>query len=263
MMEGNYGKYLVVCRQAVADPEVYKDFKNNPGYSYALEHPNYQAQGQSFLEVALSEAKKHGITDIPWPLILCNDAVGNPERFVYKLTDSLTADVSPTTLRYVKTAMLILPHLAASYDGEVDIVEIGGGYGGQAVVLFAMAQLFGVKIASYTIFDLENASKLQQKYISEFREHVPADKFEFRPYGQSSFDVKPNSFVISNYCISEIQEPIRDHYLSTTFKNVTHGFMSWNHALGGTPVSKQLYDNYNVRTTQEVPRTGPNLDVYF
>jgi hypothetical protein len=263
-MRGNYGPYSKICELASQDEEVFKMFKSHPEYSYVLEHPNYNDFGKQFLRTIKKYCSELQLV-LPWEKILVNDYLGTPEVFSYDFTNELTTSASPTTLRYVKTAIQILRHLKSKYDGDdINIVEIGGGYGGQAFVLFTMASLFDVNIKSYTMFDLEASSKLQRKYIHNLSDHIQTDKFDFRMYNKSSFSIKENSFVISNYSLSEVDETVKQSYFTNIFPNITGGFFCWNFGLTENPVSEFLSRNYYLTIEPENnPRTGPNVFVMF
>jgi hypothetical protein len=263
-MKGNYGPYTQLCEIASQDDEMFKVFKSHPDYSYVLEHPNYNEFGKQFLATIKTQCAELNLV-LPWDKIIVNDFLGTPEVFSYNLTDELTTDVSPTTLRYVKTAIQILSHLQNKYNGDdIDVVEIGGGYGGQAFVLFTLASLFNVTIKSYTMFDLEASSNLQRKYISSLSEQIPSELFDFRQYNKSSFEVKDNSFVISNYSLAEVDESVKQCYFNNLFKHISRGFLCWNFGLTENPVSDFLYNKYDMLIEPEhSPRTGPNVVVMF
>lgn len=92
-----------------------------------------------------------------------NDRLGNAEKFfIYPF-----GMVSPTTLRYLHHAVLVLKRLKTAGHSKVSIVEIGGGYGGLAYVFRRLAAHREVEVLSYTIIDLPEPRRLQQAYLQE------------------------------------------------------------------------------------------------
>jgi hypothetical protein len=103
---------------------------------------------------------------------------------------------------------------------NVDIIEIGGGYGGLCFFIRKLASLFELTVRSYTIFDLEEPSKLQKKYL----ENMGYFDTNFR-----SENLQKNSFLISNYAFSGIPMYLQKQYTNNVLNPYTsHGFLAWN-----------------------------------
>jgi SAM-dependent MidA family methyltransferase len=127
-------------------------------------------------------------------------------------------------LRYLYHAHLILTHLKSS--SLTDIVEIGGGYGGLYLAIDFLYTKYDVEIKSYSIIDLEIATNLQKKYISNFNTKIPVFFYKSQLFG-ADID-KKDLFLISNYCFSEINMDLQKKYVEILFNKVVHGFMCWN-----------------------------------
>ncbi len=245
-----YSRYQAsIISQLEMTPEEL-DFKSNGDYRAILEHCS-EAQGNAYLD----EIKKH------FP----NFYEQNQEtiKTVCSLNDkygkTIKADFqdficcSPSNLRYVFHALLILKNIKSHGLNKVDIIEIGGGYGGLCFVLHSLAPLYGITIDSYFIFDLLEASLLQEKYLGLL-------DIKNTRFGQidNFSDLKTNSYLVSNYAFSEISEDLRREYTEKVLNPYTsHGFLAWNFI--------DVYaflNNSLIEAEKEYPQTGGGRNYY-
>ncbi len=234
-----YNPYENICRLAVQQDDIFNNFKNLRDYTYVLEHKNYGGQGQAFLSNIVKK-RANILQYLPWKKFQENDLVGNPEVYNYlSLSKYIKLDhynFSPTTLRYVMIGLDMVKFL----ENDMNIIEIGGGYGGQCKILYDLARYFNVRINSYTIVDLESSSKLQRKYL---------ERFDLDVVCLHECPNKKYDFVISNYALGEFPINIQNVYIENIVKNSSHGYIIWN--------SEELHDyfsNFNIEA--EVPLTG-------
>ena len=133
-----------------------------------------------------------------------------------------------------------------------NIVEIGGGYGGLSFYLHNLSKLFSIEIKTYTIFDLDIITRLQKEYLKQF--NIDVNTFTL----SENFNIQPNSFLISNYAFSELNDSIRSEYVNRVIPHCNHGFLAWNFI----PIYN--FTNQTYRYENERPTTGPNnYFVYF
>ena len=177
-----------------------------------------------------------------------NDEFGKP--ILYDFPEFGKCGLS--NFRYIYHAILILEHMKEKNLEKVDIIEIGGGYGGLCFFLYNLSKFFNITISSYSIFDQEDVIQLQQKYLQNLG--ITINTFTI-----DSFEVQKNSFLISNYALSKFEENIRNKYVEKVIKPyVKDGFLCWNFI----PFYK--FCDLPFKTTEEVPSTYPgNLYVYF
>jgi putative sugar O-methyltransferase len=199
--------YLKVCKQAAEDDSVFASFKRNPAYTKILEHTS-KAQGQiywdyikSYCDYAERETKAFAT----------NDNYGLPHTFQYD-----GWQLSPTTIQYIYVVVRILNSLGESVYPS-DVVEIGGGYGGQCKI-FRDWYFKG----SYSIIDLPEVCQLQRKYLSKFNISANIYEPDGYPVGRT-YDL-----VISNYALSEVTEPLQTQYVRDILLNSTHGYITCN-----------------------------------
>ena len=182
--------YLKACKEAKIE-----DFKNDWRFRPIFEHC------KKFIAVQYVEMVRRNNPDllkVQWT----NDRIGDP--FLQEISGWYG---STSTAQY----MGVLSNLIVLYKtlGDLDILEIGGGYGGQALCIL---DIFCPK--SYTILDLPEVNELQEKVLKgtivKSVSTIPKKKYDL---------------VISNFALSEIpdQEPYQK-----LLKRCTHGYITCN-----------------------------------
>ena len=246
-MSDFYANYLKVCQDAVDDDLMFKKFKHHTDYTLVLEHVS-PSDGINYI----SEIRK------TYPSLLnhinkfaTNDNIGNPNVYPFK---ELGLNMSPTTLRYIKV-LADLMNLFGRLD-DINIVEIGVGYGGQCKIIEDIAEP-----KSYTLIDRHEALLLSEKYLK----HHKAKKIILREADDSSkihYDL-----CISNYAFAEIPRAYQNFYAENIIKNSDMGYMTCNifgYGDPNEPMTKEdimsLRQNYNI--LPEVPLTAVNNIVY-
>jgi hypothetical protein len=135
---------------------------------------------------------------------------------------------------------------------------VGGGYGGLCLAIDFLSKLRSIKIKSYTIIDLEEANKVQATYLENF-----ILQYDVTFLSASDYKNKLKStdyFLISNYCISEINEVLRRDYTMFLFPFVESGFITWNMI----PLDQNMFKDFRISVEAERPLTGEfNLYIHF
>jgi hypothetical protein len=203
--------YQNFCEQAASDDKVFSNFKRSPIYQDVLEHVTCQ-QGLNYLAIVqkndpdfLSHCDQ----------IMANDRIGNPVLFNYSPFGSF----SPTTLRYLKVAADLRREFGDL--SQFDIVEIGGGYGGQCKLLFELTGF-----ASYTLIDLPECNHLSRKYLNQMNvenvNYIDCDQLELSGH----YDL-----VISNFAFSEVEREEQLPYMHRILNPTPRGYMTGNFRL--------------------------------
>lgn len=155
-----------------------------------------------------------------------NDSYGSPILFDYPGIGRF----SPVTLRYLKVVS-DLERIFGDLTG-MRVVEIGGGYGGQARLL-----LERWAVASYTIVDLEPVLWLARRYLSTSGDY-PSVSF----LAPGDIEAATIDLCISNYAFSELRRdvqsayaellvsPARRGYITCNFISALHDVDSWSKA---------------------------------
>lgn len=216
-------EYADFCLAAANDENLFKNFKQNHIYRRILEHVT-PALGWQYYNLLTDETKAlipeaHKINDI------CNpDLMEVPE-----------GPVSPTTLRYLKVVQDLKE---LNFELE-SIVEIGGGYGGQACLINAFLPCVGDthRAEGYTVYDLAGPASLQNRYN--------LFKFDFCAFGFETLEImKPQKYdlVISNYAFSELNREIQDIYLEKVILPAKHGYLTYNPGQGFEYSLSEIYE---------------------
>lgn len=209
----DYSAYLKVCRDAVIDEEIFNTFKRHPDYVPILEHVTYE-QGLVYIDEITRE----------FPYLLqhferfaTNDILGKPHLRYYP---GIALDISPTILRYIKV-LADLMNLFGRLD-DLNIVEIGGGYGGQCKIIHDICIP-----KSYTIIDLPEASLLCKKYLNAQKSiRTGIDNVIFREVNNMQ-EVRYD-LCISNYAYSEMNRKYQDLYTEKIIRFSDRGYMTCN-----------------------------------
>ena len=229
------------------------DFRRKYDYREILEHVTY-TQGKSYLEQIQEYSPQNYIELIEKNK--ANDLFGNPYEYQY----SGVGRVSPTTLRYISTAIDIFETIRLKEESV--IAEIGVGYGGQAAIL---ERMYG--ISNYSAFDLPSVIQLSNVYLNSVN-----SKLKFTSPGLSSDKNTTWDVVISNYAFSELHRDLQLSYIERVIAKSKSGYMIMNSGrsnITGRSEGKLSFDeirNYipNLQVKEEVPLTGPdNYIIYW
>jgi hypothetical protein len=141
-----------------------------PEYTKILEHTT-EHYGHEYIKLMFDEFDREVLL-LDWTKLKENDSIGNPNIVNFsELNPYLILNdchYSPSTIYYIYRGLHIIKHLLKNAGDNTNILEIGGGYGGQCKLLLDMCNMLNIKINSYGIIDLSDSSKLQRKYLSTF-----------------------------------------------------------------------------------------------
>lgn len=229
------------------------DFRRKYDYREILEHVTY-TQGKSYLEQIQEYSPQNYIELIEKNK--ANDLFGNPYEYQYPGVGR----VSPTTLRYISTAIDIFEIIRLNKESVV--AEIGVGYGGQAAIL---ERMYGIRY--YSAFDLPSVIQLSNVYLNSVN-----SKLKFTSSGLSSDKNTTWDVVISNYAFSELHRDLQLSYIEHVITKSKSGYMIMNSGRSNITgrsegkLSLNEIRNYipNLQVKEEVPLTGPdNYIIYW
>lgn len=149
-------------------------------------------------------------------------SIGQPDLF---FSEIINRNMNANTARYIYHALLIRKYINRRLSNtKLQIVEIGGGYGG---LCFWLSKLIPECIHSYEIVDLEIVSRLQNRCLDKWGINCSYlnDPLQWK---KSEYPV----FCISNYGYSEFNKTYQDLYKETILNKTTGGFMVWNNWTG-------------------------------
>lgn len=240
----SFGK---VCGEIVGNNEIFKNFKSNPVYMGALEHVSCK-QGKGYIDEI-----NNILPSIFQTLdkFITNDKIGNPNTCYY---EELKMNISPTTLRYIKVLCDLINHFG-SLD-NMDIVEIGCGYGGQCKIINDV-----FKFRSYTLIDLPEVLRLSNKYLKMFDINVILRDVKY------DFNI-PYDLCISNYAFTELDRETQVFYADKIIRNSTKGYFTCNfmgdRESEGAMTPEEIYKlKPNHKILPEKPLTGVSNLIYI
>ena len=243
MVDNIYSNWENTCEEIVRNEM--KDWKKHPHVINMLEHVS-EFHGKKYLD-NLVKIENVGVSLIR-EISLMNDVDGS-NLFEYEIHGE-KVKISPTTIRYISHTIDIINKIKKMGVSSVNIVEVGGGYGGLCIVLnyLSTKQKYSVKIDKYLIYDLQGVQKLQKYYLGrhEFLEKI----VEWKDSSTFGTDLTEDDvFLISNYALSEMNIEYRKKYLENLLPKSMGGFFVWNSDKSdGLPFKRIEID--------EVPQTG-------
>jgi len=202
-------EYLEACREAVEDDVAFASFRGDHRYRRVLEHARPD-EGIIYYEKACAIDRAFVLEN--FHTFRENDLYGGAAivRHPFGL-------ISIASVRYIYLLNEIRRRVGP-LEGA-DIVEIGGGYGGQCRMIMDVC-----KPRSYTIFDLGWPLLLTKKYLSKYGLD---ERVSLREYGDFD-DIGNIDVVISTWAFCELTEPARDAYCFHVIRNSQRGCTTWN-----------------------------------
>jgi hypothetical protein len=238
------------------------NFKSNRNYNSILEHVSVEL-GEQYLRLIEKEFNNITFENI-LEYVNINDVHGCPTQYTYKNKDGNNFTCSPTSLRYVYNALVILDHYKTKESNS--IVEVGCGYGGLFLAICYFSKLLNIKIEHYHFVDLEPICNLISLYLDVNNNHVSIN-YSIHLANNYGMDINAdNLFFISNYCFTEIDTIYRTQYILNLIPKCSSGFIIWQTCFNyGIDNSYEIVDVKNIE--EEKPQTSPhnekNYFVYF
>lgn len=202
------GLFPAFCSYAAGSTRVLRRFRRSPIFEAILEHTSVD-QGDEYWQIA----RRDSFIAAHAKSLAMGDTCGGPR--VHPFGHDVVA--SPSLMRYLKVAA-DLHRLFGDLSG-MRIVELGGGYGGQARVL---TSLFSPE--RYTIIDLPEVALLQRRYLAE--SSVDLTRISFVD-GRKPVEIR-GDLLISNYAVSELARTLQEHY-SARLAHFPMGYVTFNH----------------------------------
>lgn len=247
-------------------------FKNHGSYNAVLENlsKDFGTEVLKYIEANFPQVTFEDMR----AFIQVNDKYGGTVKCIFTTSKMKLLYCSPTTLRYMLHALLIL-----SYYQETmckNIVEVGQAYGGLflAINLFAKKYFPDVEIRKYIMVDLPNSSNLTRKYLAAHSSVITIpyevyDSVTLPDVPRTTEAQSPNeSFFISNYSFTAMDKTEMKKYKDNLIAPCTHGFLVWQTIFGDfIGNADDILGKNTVKKTVEEPHTGPaeanNYYVYF
>lgn len=244
----DYSDYQEICSQINETTiQIFKQYREVIGI---IENVN-----KTFGDLYLQNIKKYPeYSQLDWSLIKRLNDIGSPQMETFEINNQ-QIELSPTTLRYVQYSLDILTYMTKKQMNNIDIVEVGGGYGFQAILLCEFAKYFSINIRSYVIVDLPEANNMQNQYIKACQMNTPCKTMVCYNITDNTFQQSNNSFFISNYALGEFTRELQDFYVETIVKKMAHGYICWNFSVGN-PYVHAYFNQPTIISEEENPQTN-------
>ncbi len=232
----------------------FDNFKNNLDIIGIIENVNIEF-GKKYLNNIINH--KLNIDKIDLDLIESINNVGNPTNYIFNINNK-NINISPTTLRYLQFTLDIIYHIKYEKNlNKISIVEIGGGYGCQSILLYELSKLFDLTIDKYIILDLLEVNNLQKKYINKISE-ITNITYNIIPKTLKEFNnVEEFNYLISNYALGEFTKDWQDIYIKNIVSKILNGYICWNFNVE----DKYIHEYFN-KVAKSIKEENPQTNCY-
>lgn len=210
--------YLKICNQIQNNNDLFSKFRSNQEYGQIL-----SGSDKSVGDTSLNRLR-HILSDTNILSQLSSlklvDSIGSPHKFSY----GKFGNIDPSTLKYLFIKSMIIRSFNLNSVGHLKIVEIGGGYGGQAAS-FTLTE----NVKSYTIIDLPEAVGVAQKFLSELG-LIDMSKLSFLQSGKEDLVDGKDTFDlgIADSSLAELSAKLQSYYLEKVLSKCEYIFIHWN-----------------------------------
>lgn len=229
-------------------------FRSNNYFKSIVENVNIYF-GNKYFKL-IKENYSEYLEYIDWDTIEKLANIGNPEKNFYNFNNKKVT-ITPTILRYILFTFNILNHIKNNTEiKELNIVEIGGGFGFQPILLYKLSNLFDIKINKYTIIDLKEVCNLQNTFIDKCKTIEPSTFENLNSITFNNFkDVETYNFVISNYALGELNTFWQNTYVENIISKIEHGYFCWNFS-PANPNIHSYFTSKDIIKEEENPQTN-------
>jgi hypothetical protein len=145
---------------------------------------------------------------------------GSPLNLIeFSTKDGLAHHLNPTTIRYANNACNILSFFGNKIL-DLEVYEIGGGYGGECKVFQDISRSVFSKSISWNIYDLPSSKSLITKWLANFGYRI-----NFKEINEK---ISSNSLVISCGALSEMRGDLLREYVYNVVLKCNYGYFITN-----------------------------------
>jgi hypothetical protein len=249
----NYNDYITYINSIVDEDITDMNFKNNNKYTLVLENLT-KTYGSEYLKKIEEDFPNITYEDLK-EYINLNDKYGSSIKTIFTTKNMKLLYCSPTCIRYIYHALLILSYLKKINCKKV--IEVGAGYGGLFLAINVYAPKLEVDIEQYYIVDLKEVIPLIKKNLLAHKKSISIslELYSNENYGEYIKDT--DALFISNYCFTAISENERKKYTDTLVKNSPYGFIVWQTCFGLSIDNTDTILNKTVQLKEEeTPQTA-------
>jgi len=153
-----------------------------------------------------------------------------PPRILNGHAKGKNLNISPTTARYCNNTINFISLFGLNALGG-NIVEIGGGYGGECKIIHDFGVVVGTPPKSYLALDLPTSIGLIRRYLNFFGYDQNVEIASDMNYVRDQIDL-----VISNGAYSEMDRELQEGYLANFISKAKNGYFITNFHTHSVPI---------------------------
>jgi len=255
-VDNRYNNFKLFCSQ-ISRTNIHV-FRNNNFFRSIVENVNEDFGKQYHKNVMEQYNDYINLSDVDWSELEIVMKIGSPITMDNYSINGTNYRFSPTVMRYFQFTLDMLKHVkekGSAYD--LNVVEIGGGFGCQSVLFCYFAKFFNIKVKSYTIVDLEEVCNLQNHYIKEVLNTLQMyDENIVSITAEEYTNENKADFVLSNYALGELNTYWQNYYIDNIIKKATYGYFCWNFSPANPDIHNYFKTVDNLVKEEENPQTN-------
>lgn len=255
-VDNRYNNFRLFCSQ-INESNI-NVFRSNNFFRSIVENVNNDYGNQYYKHVIENYNDYLDLNNVDWKELENVMKIGNPLVMDNYVINNETYEFSPTVMRYFQFTLDMFKHIKEKeITNELNVVEIGGGFGCQAALFCYFAKFFDIKVKTYTIIDLEEVCNLQKHYVKAVSKtlHLYDNNIKSITSDQYNNNYDTN-FVLSNYALGELNSYWQDFYINTIIKKSDNGYFCWNFSPANPTIHEYFKSIDNLIKQEENPQTN-------
>lgn len=239
-VDNRYNNFRLFCSQ-INEANI-NVFRSNNFFRGIVENVNNDYGNQYHNNVIEKYNDCIDLTNVDWKELESVMKIGTPLVMDNYIIDNQSYQFSPTVMRYFQFTLDMFKHIKENGNlYELNVVEIGGGFGCQAVLFCYFAKFFDIKVKSYTIVDLDEVCNLQNQYVKAINKELRITNNIISSITAEKYNNEHNcNFVLSNYALGELNSYWQNFYIDNIVKKAKHGYFCWNFS----PSNPNIHDYF-------------------
>jgi len=255
-VDNRYNNFRLFCSQ-INEANI-NVFRSNNFFRGIVENVNNDYGNQYHNNVVEKYNDYIDLTNVDWRELERVMKIGTPLVMDNYVIHNQSYQFSPTVMRYFQFTLDMFKHIKENGNlYELNVVEIGGGFGCQAALFCYFAKFFDIKVKSYTIVDLDEVCNLQTHYVKAVSNKLFIDNDTIKSITAEEYSDNYNpNYVISNYALGELNSYWQNFYIDTIVKKSQHGYFCWNFSPSNPTIHDYFKTVDSLVKEEENPQTN-------
>lgn len=192
------------------------------------------------------------------PMISRNEEFGSPLNLISISFEGKSFQLSPTTLRYANNCL----NAIALFGPKIffnQIIEIGGGYGGECKVFNDISRTVNKddQNLDWTVYDLPSSTNLIKKWLD-----FSGYKVTFGSIFSKSKRISHEAMIVSNGAFSEMQDELLEDYFTNLILPAKYGYFIANFETHSSPFGGWTTEKFLTRLIAAGKKDAKVLQVH-